>query len=157
EVVASLDLPAFTNAAMDGYAVRAADCGPGIELPVVGQAFAGHPYQGELFAQSTVRITTGAELPAGADAVVMQEHANRRGDRVAFSASVRVGQNVRQRGGHVRVGEKVITAGRVLHAAEIGLATALGVTHVDVFRRVRIGLASTGDELADPPAPLIAS
>jgi molybdopterin molybdotransferase len=100
---------------------------------------------------------TGAPLPPAADAVVIQEETTREGDVVSFSAAVRAGQNVRARGEHVRAGDVVIAAGTTLRAAEIGLAAAVGVTQLPALRRLRVGLASTGDELADPPTPLAAA
>jgi molybdopterin molybdotransferase len=154
DIVAPLDVPAFPNAAMDGYAVRAADCSANARLRVVGSAFAGHPYERELQAATAVRIMTGAPIPPGADAVVMQELALRDGDRVTFTSPVHSGHNVRPRGGHVRGGETVIAARTTLNAAEVGLATVVGAAQVEVFRRLRVGIASTGDELFDPPASL---
>lgn len=154
DIVAPLDVPAFANAAMDGYAVRAADCNANARLHVIGSAFAGHPYEPELAPQTAVRIMTGAPLPRGADAVVMQELAIREADRVSFAAPVQSGLNVRARGGHVRAGETVLAARTTLNAAEVGLATLVGAARLDVFRRLRVGMASTGDELFDPPTPL---
>lgn len=148
------DLPSFSNSAMDGYAVRAADCNAGARLRVIGSALAGHAFGAAVTAGTTVRITTGAPLPAGADAVVMQEEATRDGDVVSLQTTVEPGLNVRPRGGHVHAGETVLAAGAVLRAEHVGLATAIGATRVDVFRPLRVGLASTGDELADPPATL---
>jgi len=157
DVRAKLDLPAFANSAVDGYAVRAADCIEPARLRVAGTALAGHGYDGNLVAGTTVRIMTGAPLPGAADAVVMQEEANEQGEFVSFTGPVRTGQYVRARGEHVRAGDIVLTKGMALHAPAIGLATALGVTHVQVYRRLRVGVASTGDELADPPALLAAA
>jgi len=154
DIVADLDLPAFANSAMDGYAVRAADCRSSNRLRVAGAAFAGHVYTGALQAGTTIRIMTGAPLPTGADAIAPQEDARREGDLVWFAANVTRGQFVRPRGEHVVAGEVVIAKGVTLRAAEIGLATAVGATHVDVYRALRVGVASTGDELLDPPAPL---
>jgi molybdopterin molybdotransferase len=157
DVIAGLDLPAFANAAMDGYAVRAADCQGPTRLRVIATALAGHMPDASLQAGTAVRIMTGAPLPPTADAVVIQEDASREGELVSFSTAVRAGQNVRPRGEHVRAGEVVLATGTALRAAEIGLAAAVGITQVDVFRRLCVGLASTGDELADPPAPLAAA
>jgi molybdopterin molybdotransferase len=154
DIVAPSDVPAFPNAAMDGYAVRAADCSANAHLRVEGAALAGHPYERELPAAAAIRIMTGAPIPPGADAVVMQELALRDADRVSFASPVQRGLNVRPRGGHVRGGETVIAARTTLNAAEVGLATLVGAAQVEVFRRLRVGMASTGDELFDPPAPL---
>lgn len=154
DIVAPLDVPAFANAAMDGYAVRAEDCSATARLHVVGSAFAGHPYESELAPQAAVRIMTGAPMPRGADAVVMQELAIRAGDHVSLASAVQRGLNVRPRGEHVRAGETVISARTTLNAAEVGLATIVGAAQLEVFRRLRVGVASTGDELFDPPAAL---
>jgi molybdopterin molybdotransferase len=154
DLLAPLDLPAFANAAMDGYAVRAVDCTGAASLRVIGTAFAGHGYAGPVGPGSAVRIMTGAPIPSGADAVVIQEEAQRDGERVSFSTPVRPGLNVRPRGEHLRIGDVLIAAGSSLRAAEIGLAAAVGETELAVFRRLHVGVASTGDELADPPAPL---
>jgi molybdopterin molybdotransferase len=154
DVVAPLDVPAFANSAMDGYAVRAADCVRPASLRLVGTALAGHGHQTALEAGTTVRIMTGAPLPPSADAVVPQEDARRNDDVVSFAAGASAGQHVRARGEHVRAGEVVLRAGTTLHAPEIGLATVVGIGEVCVCRQLRVGLASTGDELADPPMPL---
>jgi molybdopterin molybdotransferase len=154
DVVARVDSPAFANAAMDGYAVRVADCNGPNRLRVVGTAFAGHAYAEAMQAGTAVRIMTGAPLPPGADAIVAQEDAIRDADFVSLPAPVAPGQYVRQRGEHVQAGEVVLKTGSTLRAAEIGLATAVGATELQVYRRLRVGLASTGDELSDPPAPL---
>jgi molybdopterin molybdotransferase len=154
DLQAQLDLPAFANSAVDGYAVRTADCIAPVRLRVVGEALAGHGYHGKMAAGTAVRIMTGAPLPDNADAVVMQEEASAEGECVSFARPVRAGQYVRARGEHVRAGDVLLAKGSRLHAAEIGLATAVGITHVQVYRRLRVGVASTGDELADPPARL---
>jgi molybdopterin molybdotransferase len=152
DLVAQIDLPAFANAAMDGYAVRAADCAGTASLHVVGTSLAGRGFTGPVEPGQAVRIMTGAPLPAGTDAVVIQEDAQRDNDCVGFSTPVSSGLNVRPRGEHVRTGDVLIRTGAVLRAPEIGLATAVGAIEVDVFRRLHVGLASTGDELVDPPA-----
>jgi molybdopterin molybdotransferase len=101
-----------------------------------------------------VRTTTGAALPAGADAVVMSEDTEATGTDVRVPRSVRAGQNVRRRGEHVRAGEAVLLAGRRLRSHDIGLAASVGADTVSVRRRLRVAILSTGDELVDAPAPL---
>jgi molybdopterin molybdotransferase len=154
DIVAGLDLPAFANSAMDGYAVRAADCRAHDRLRVTGAAFAGHVYTSPLRAGTAVRIMTGAPLPPEADAIAPQEDAHREGDLVWFAAAVTPGQFVRPRGEHVAATDVVVAKGTTLRAPEIGLATAVGATQVEVYRPLRVGIASTGDELVDPPGPL---
>jgi molybdopterin molybdotransferase len=154
DVVAHIDVPAFANSAMDGYAMRSADCVGPVSLRLVGTALAGHGYENALQAGTAVRIMTGAPLPPTADAVVPQEDARCKDNVVSLAGAVSAGQYVRPRGEHVRAGEVVIRAGTTVHAPEIGLATVVGVGKVSVYRRLRVGLASTGDELVDPPVPL---
>ena len=155
-VVAQIDLPPFANSAMDGYAVRAADCSGVAPLRVAGVALAGHSYDESIAPGTAVRIMTGAPLPPGADAVIRQEDVSLEADRISFPVPVSVGLNVRARGEHVRANETVLAAGTALFAPELALAVAVGVPRIDVFRQLRVGIASTGDELADPPAPLSA-
>ncbi|EHC74729.1 Molybdopterin biosynthesis protein A [Salmonella enterica subsp. enterica serovar Mississippi str. A4-633] len=98
DIVSPLDVPGFDNSAMDGYAVRVADLSADKPLPVAGKAFAGQPYQGEWPAGTCIRIMTGAPVPAGCEAVVMQEQTEQTDDGVRFTADVRCGQNIRRRG-----------------------------------------------------------
>lgn len=156
DLVSGIDLPGFDNAAMDGYAVRAADCASPTRLRVVGHSLAGHATDARVEPGSAVRIMTGAPLPAGADAVVMLEDTASEGPFVQIRSAVAPGANVRTRGEHVRAGSVVLSAGTTLAAAHLGLATAIGAATLEVFRPLRVGVASTGDELADPPAPLAA-
>jgi molybdopterin molybdotransferase len=151
-LVSPRDLPAFTNSAMDGYAVRAADCGDSTRLQVVGTARAGHPFLAPLARGQAVRIMTGAPIPDGADAVVLLEEVRAEGDAVSFRVPVRPGLNVRPLGEHVHAGDVVLETGTLLGAPEIGMAAAIGAARLDVFRRLRVGVGSTGDELTDPPA-----
>lgn len=149
-VVAITDVPSFANSAMDGYAVRSADCPhtSQVSLSVVGSSFAGAPYDGGVATGQCVRIMTGAVLPQGADAVLMQEHVRRDGEQISFQAkNVKPGLNVRYAGEDTRAGETVLQAGIRLGAAEIGLLASVGVGDVPVTRLVRAAFFSTGDEL----------
>ncbi|ORM68990.1 molybdopterin molybdotransferase, partial [Mixta gaviniae] len=154
-VVSPLNVPPFDNSAMDGYAVRLADLG-GDALPVAGKAFAGAPFSGDWPAGSCIRIMTGAPVPAGAEAVVMQEESVPEGDRVRFTAAVKAGQNIRRAGEDIRQGDSVLTAGVRLGAAELPLIASLGIGEVDVLRRLRVAIFSTGDELQPVGEPLAA-
>ncbi|MCS6944745.1 MAG: molybdopterin molybdotransferase MoeA [Sutterellaceae bacterium] len=154
DLICQADLPAFDQAAMDGYAVRSADCAPPARLRVIGQALAGHPAAVRVEAGTAVRIMTGAPLPAGADAVVMLEDTLADGDSVLVRTAVASGMNIRRRGEQCRAGDVAIVAGTTLAAAHLGLATALGASSLAVLRPLRVGIASTGDELCDPPAAL---
>ncbi|ELY4033684.1 molybdopterin molybdotransferase MoeA [Cronobacter sakazakii] len=149
-----LDVPGFDNAAMDGYAVRLADVASGAWLPVVGKAFAGQPFSGEWPAGTAIRIMTGAPVPPGCEAVIMQEEAQTSDAGVRFTADVRVGQHIRRRGEDIRQGAVVMEAGQKLSAAELPLLASLGIAEVDVVRKPRVAIFSTGDELQLPGQPL---
>lgn len=149
-VTSPMDVPGFDNSAMDGYAVRMADIAAGGALPVAGKAFAGQPFSGEWPAGTCVRIMTGAPVPSGAEAVVMQEETEVTKSGVRFNAAVKKGQNIRLRGEDIRSGAAVLPAGKKLTAAELPLIASLGIADVTVQRRVRAAVFSTGDELQLP-------
>ena len=110
DIVSPLNVPGFDNSAMDGYAVRLADLQTGNALPVAGKAFAGQPFSGEWPAGTCVRIMTGAPVPAGCDAVVMQEETEQTDDGVRFTANVKAGQNIRRTGEDIPLGATVFSA-----------------------------------------------
>ncbi|MGB8712312.1 MAG: gephyrin-like molybdotransferase Glp [Onishia taeanensis] len=151
DVAARLDVPAFDNSAMDGYALRAADAGQW--LPV-SQRIAAGSQASTLEAGTCARIFTGSELPPGADCVVMQERVERDGDRARIPGDIPAGDNVRRRGRDVSTGAKLLAAGTRLEAAALGQLAGQGITEVTVRRRPRIALLSTGDEIIDPGEPL---
>lgn len=155
-VISPLDVPPFDNSAMDGYALRMADIASGDALPVAGKAFAGAPFSGEWPAGSCIRIMTGAPVPEGAEAVVMQEQTATEGDRIRFTAQVSAGQNIRRAGEDIRQGDSVLAAGVRLGAAELPLIASLGIGEVKVVRRLRVAIFSTGDELQPVGQPLAA-
>ncbi|AYH47750.1 molybdopterin molybdotransferase [Dickeya fangzhongdai] len=149
-----LDVPPFDNSAMDGYAVRCHEL-TGQPLPVAGKAFAGAPFDADWPAGSCIRIMTGAPIPVGADAVVMQEDTENDADgRVHFTRSVKPGQNIRRIGEDIRRQAQVLPAGTRLGAAELPLLASLGIATVEVVRRLRVALFSTGDELQPVGEPL---
>ncbi|QMJ69422.1 molybdopterin molybdotransferase MoeA [Escherichia fergusonii] len=150
DVVSPLDVPGFDNSAMDGYAVRLADIASGQPLPVTGKSFAGQPYHGEWPAGTCIRIMTGAPVPEGCEAVVMQEQTEQTDNGVCFTAEVRSGQNIRRRGEDISAGAVVIPAGTRLTTAELPVIASLGIAEVPVIRKVRVALFSTGDELQLP-------
>ncbi|HEU4857707.1 MAG TPA: gephyrin-like molybdotransferase Glp, partial [Rhodanobacteraceae bacterium] len=156
DVVANVAVPAYTNSAMDGYAVRGADLPAAGEarLRVIGQSFAGHPFAGALAAGECVRIMTGAVMPRAADTVVIQEDVNRDGDLARIGTGHRVGQHVRQAGEDIAQGATVLTAGRRIRVADIGLLASIGWVEVAVRRRLRVAFFSTGDELRPLGEPL---
>ncbi|WP_297118957.1 molybdopterin molybdotransferase MoeA [uncultured Enterobacter sp.] len=154
DIVSPLNVPGFDNSAMDGYAVRLADIQAGQPLPVAGKAFAGQPFSGEWPAGTCVRIMTGAPVPAGCDAVVMQEETEQTDGGVRFTAEVKRGQNIRRVGEDITLGATVFAAGQKLTVAELPVLASLGIAEVDVIRRVRVAVFSTGDELQLPGQPL---
>ena len=152
DVVAAIALPGFDNSAMDGFALRSADGDTPRRL--VGEQFAGATVGIAVAAGECLRITTGAALPAGADAVVMKENARIEGDLVAFTQAAIAGQHVRRRGEDVAVGDTVLRAGAVLDASKLSLAAALGHHDLPVRRRPTVAVFTTGDELRAPGQPL---
>jgi len=150
-LAAKLTQPPFDASAMDGYAVRAADAARiPVTLTVVGEAAAGHPFSGRVEAGQTVRIFTGAPVPAGADAIVIQENTERSGTRVVVKASAARSDHVRSRGFDFSAGSSLLQPGRKLGARELSLAAAMGHGSVAVYRRPRVAVLSTGDELVPP-------
>jgi molybdopterin molybdotransferase len=147
DMSASAELPAFATSAVDGFAVRAADAGQ--TLHVVGESAAGRPFAGGVERGTAARILTGGVLPAGADTVVMVEDVRLAGESVTVPKDLRSGNNFHRPGADVKAGELVLGAGTQLGAAELGLAAALGFAQVDVYRRPRVALLSTGDELVE--------
>lgn len=152
-VIAPEDHPPFPAATMDGYAVIHDDTSPWRE--VIGEQYAGHVTDVVVTPGTAVRITTGAPLPAGADAVVPVEDVEVVDDHIVIRRDeVRPGENVRPVGVDIRRGDLVIPAGTVLGPAEIGLLASLGFARVTVSRRPRVSVLSTGDELVELDAPL---
>ncbi|MEN4935023.1 molybdopterin molybdotransferase MoeA [Pantoea agglomerans] len=153
-VTSPIAVPPFDNSAMDGYAVRLADASSGQPLPVAGKAFAGAPFNGEWPQGSVIRIMTGAPVPAGCEAVVMQEQTETQGDAIMITAPVRPGQNIRLIGDDIQPGTVVLEAGARLGAAELPLLASLGIAQVSVLRKLRVAIFSTGDELQPVGEPL---
>jgi len=154
-VVSTRTLPPADCSAMDGYAVRRADlegasAGAPVELPVVFEVPAGHPPERSLRGGEAARIFTGGALPQGADAVVRQEDSEAAGIRVRIRVAPEPREHVRDAGEDLRVGERVLAAGRVVGPAEIGVLVSLGRTQVAVHQRPRVAILSGGDELVEP-------
>jgi molybdenum cofactor synthesis domain-containing protein len=154
-VVASEHLPPFDNTAVDGFAVQAADtAGAPVRLKVVGTVLAGQAGDRAVGAGEAIRIMTGAPMPPGADAVVMVEDTRVDGDEVEVHTSVSSGAALRRAGEDVQPGDEVLAPGALLGPAQVGILHSLGVRAVDVVRRARVGVLSTGDELVVGDAPL---
>jgi molybdopterin molybdotransferase len=147
--------PPFDASAMDGYAVRTGDVQRlPATLTVIGQAAAGHPFTGSLGPGEAVRIFTGAPLPEGADAIVIQENTAREGNSVVVREGTPDAGYIRRRGFDFSVGEVLLGPGRRLGPREIALAAAMGHAHISVRRRPRVAILATGDELVPPGTPL---
>ncbi|QII37106.1 molybdopterin molybdotransferase MoeA [Rouxiella badensis] len=147
-------VPPFDNSAMDGYALRRSEFSADKIFPVAGKAFAGAPFSGEWPAGSCIRIMTGAQIPEGADAVVMQEEAEVTDAGVRFTAQIEAGQNIRLIGDDIREGQEVLEAGVRLGVAHLPLLASLGIEKVEVNRRLKVAVFSTGDELQPVGTPL---
>ncbi len=151
DLVSALQVPSFDNSAMDGYALRAADAPTAGAVLPVSQRIAAGSVGTALAAGTAARIFTGAPVPADADAVVMQEECTVRDDgHVQINAAVAHGQNIRKSGEDIARGSTIITAGTRLSPAELGLAASIGCASLQVSRRPRVALFSTGDELVMP-------
>ncbi len=159
EVLATFDVPPFDRAAMDGYAVIAADtAGARPESPatlrLVGRVFTGDPSPVRVTPGTCVEIATGAPLPDGADAVVMVEQTTTGDGVVEIHRAATARQHVGPRGGDITSGHVVLGAGVVLTPARVGVLAALGHTSVEVYARPRVAILCTGDEVVDPGSPL---
>lgn len=158
DLVAPIAVPEFDRAAMDGYALRGAEtAGAGeynlLELPVVGQALPGRPFEGAVPAGAAVRIMTGAPVPGGLDAVVPAEYATEQDGRLAITRAVAPGQHVGRIGEDIARDSTALTAGRRLRPQDAGLAASLGLAQLDVVRRPRVRLLVTGNEVRPPGGP----
>lgn len=153
-LVATHNQPPFNASAMDGYAVRAADVQPGQTLTIIGISQAGAGFEGIVGAGQCVRIFTGAPVPEGADAVIMQEEARVSGDQVQFSEQPQPGRSVRPIGNDFATGQVLLQAGRRLQPMHLAMAAAANAPALSVSRRPRIAVLATGDELVPPGTPL---
>jgi molybdopterin molybdotransferase len=156
DVVAGMSVPPHDNSAVDGYAVFFADLAATGEtaLPIGGRAAAGHPLGRAARRGEAIRIFTGAPMPEGPDTVLMQEDCRVEGERVHLPAGIKQGANRRKAGEDVTAGSVALGAGTRLRPQEIGLAASLGLTRLCVFRRLRVALLSTGDEIREPGTAL---
>jgi molybdopterin molybdotransferase len=152
-ITASITVPPLDNSAMDGYAVRAADCAIDSVLHV-SQRIAAGQVGVALQASTAARIFTGAPIPADADAVVMQENCIVEGNHIRIKQTVKIGENIRRAGEDIKTGDTILTAGTRLTAAHLGLAASVGNATLNVYRRLKIASFSTGDELVQPGSPL---
>ena len=152
-LTASQPVPAHDNSAMDGYALRSGDAGEA-PLRIVGSAFAGHPHDGTLQPGECVRIMTGGVIPAGADAVVMQERVAVHGEQIHVMHWPAPGENIRRAGEDLQTGDVILDRGRRLTAADLGVVASTGRAELTVVRPLRVAFFSTGDELRSLGEPL---
>lgn len=151
DAVAPSDLPPFSSSGMDGFALLAADAAaPPARLRIIGESRAGLPAAVEVVAGTAIRVSTGAQMPAGADAVVRQELTEPGDDEVVVLEAVAPGNDVRYAGEDIPSGATILQAGTLLGAAEIGGLAAVNIARPHVVRRPRLALVSTGDEIVDP-------
>jgi molybdopterin molybdotransferase len=153
-VVARLTQPPTDVSAMDGYAVQAASAHQGATLRVIAEAPAGHPFPGHVGPDEAVRLFTGSVIPAGADAVLLQEDATAHGDTITVGETVPPGRHIRPRGQDFAEGEIILHAGQRLTAFRIGLAAAANHPWLPVHCRPRVAILPTGDEIALPGEPV---
>ncbi|MDH5432711.1 MAG: molybdopterin molybdotransferase MoeA [Gammaproteobacteria bacterium] len=151
-VTSPINVPGFDNSAMDGYAVKVNDLKATNQLKLVGKSFAGHPYNDTLKSGECIRIMTGAVVPDGADAVVMQENTSHQGQTeigqtITFSKTPSTGDNIRKAGEDIKESSTILKPGKKLTAGDIGLIASLGIAQVSVYRKITIAVFSTGDEI----------
>ena len=154
-IVSPINVPAHDNSAMDGYALILKDLQNHDTLPLAGQSLAGHPFSGEIPAGHCIRIMTGASIPKGADVVIMQEQTETTDQGIHFlQKPEKIGNNIRKAGEDIPEGSQVFTPGRKVRPQDIGLLASLGIANVTVYRKVKVAVFSTGDELKLPGEPL---
>lgn len=155
DIISPINVPSFDNSAMDGYAIKLADLDQFSTFTIAGKAFAGKPFEGEIKSGECVRIMTGAMLPTGCDAVIMQEETEQAGEnQIKFTNSIKLGQNIRRVGEDVAQGSLVLAKGSLLNVASLPLLASLGIAKVEVFKRTKVAILSTGDELVSVGKPL---
>jgi len=154
QVTSPLNVPPLDNSAMDGYAVRAGEIEPGKRVPVSQRIPAGTVGK-PLKTGTCARIFTGAPVPPGADAVIMQENAtDHANDRVSFESVPRSGDNIRSAGEDIRTGDIILEPGNRIEPQHLGLAASVGLSDLEVFRRLKVATFFTGDEIVEPGKPL---
>ncbi|HAS6739678.1 TPA: bifunctional molybdopterin-guanine dinucleotide biosynthesis adaptor protein MobB/molybdopterin molybdotransferase MoeA [Vibrio parahaemolyticus] len=150
DIISPVNVPQYTNSAMDGYAIRSDDVDRD-SYQIVAEVMAGHAYDQPLEVGQAVKIMTGAPTPLNGDTVVMREQAFQEGDKVTFNgANIKAGQNVRQAGEDLAIGSDVFTAGTRLASPEMGMIASLGFGEANVFRKLKVAVFSTGDEVQAP-------
>lgn len=149
-IYAPYPVPGFDNSAMDGYAIAVEQITIGQRYPVQGKSFAGQPYQSKLLPGHAIRIMTGAAIPEGANCVIMQENTQASNTDVSFTQLAAIGNNIRKAGEDIKQGALVISENVKLNSAHIALLASVGCDSVEVYKKTKVGLLSTGDELKLP-------
>lgn len=151
DVQSTINVPPYDNSAMDGYAVTDSDLPHSgtCELQLTGESFAGKPFDGEIKPGQCIRIMTGAVIPKGTNTVIMQEHVEREGNKITIPSGYKPGQNKRCAGEDMHIGQTILTKGKLIGPAELGLLASLGISEIKIFRRIRVAFFSTGDELKE--------
>lgn len=144
-IIASHSLPSFDNSAMDGYAVRVEDAGKTLQQVCV--IFAGNPDDVRMVEDQCIRIMTGAKIPQGCEAIVPIEEVIVNGDQITFPSTIKPSQHIRLKGEDIQAGMELLSEGTMLYAHHISLLASQGITHVRVYRRPRVALFSSGNEL----------
>ncbi len=149
DIIATLSTPPYDNSAMDGYAINATDI-PVSEtatLQIIGTSWAGKPFQEAVSSGECIRIMTGAKMPQGADTVIMQEHVTKTDTSITINTGHCAKQNVRYIGEDITIGDIVLKTGKNIAAAELGIIASMGISEITVYRKLRVAIFSTGDEL----------
>ncbi len=151
-IVSPVAVPPHNNSAMDGYAfaLNSLTNSHNKTLTLAGKSFAGEPFKGTCNAGECIRIMTGAKLPEGCDTVEMQENTQAAGLQITFNEDKRLGQNIRNAGEDITIGQQVLKRGQRLSAVELGLIASLGIANIDVYQPIKVALIATGDELKTP-------
>ena len=150
DIASPVNVPPHDNSAMDGYAFAIESLQLSKALTLVGRAMAGAPFQGDCKIGECIRIMTGAKLPTGCDSVEMQENVVVDGEKITFLQAKTLGSHVRKAGEDIQIKQSVIAKGRKLSAVDIGVLASLGIDNVTVFRKLKVALIATGDELKSP-------
>lgn len=155
DILSPINVPPFDNSAMDGYAIRLADLKQSNLMPLAGKSFAGQPFDGDWPTGSCIRIMTGAKIPSGCDAVIMQENTEVLEQGIQFTQTdVKPNNNIRPLGDDIHQGDVVLSKGARLTSRDIPMIATLGISHVTVVRKPRVAFFSTGDELVPLGQPL---
>ncbi|WP_260261439.1 molybdopterin molybdotransferase MoeA [Vibrio intestinalis] len=155
DVLSPIFVPPFDNSAMDGYAIRIADLEQSNVLPLSGKSFAGQPFEGEWPQATCIRIMTGAQIPQGCDAVIMQENTEVTDAGIVFNQTdVKPQNNIRPTGDDIKQGDIVLPKGSRLTPRDIPMIASLGISHITVVRKPKVAFFSTGDELKPLGEPL---